>query len=206
MLLPFRRSDELLVFQDADGGFDVRVVRPIERRDRLSAKVIRQPAARLKGPSLASHNFELRSGLEVEEIAIRINDVLYYTLPCIAELVYPDPCKWKQFWETVCRSLMPHRENIIQDKHRVRSVSELTADRLPHGNPGAWTEAVIRDISREIDIAVDNLPEQLIGQLGVLEKCWPYIQKTARAYHRQKRFSGQPLWDHLLSECEHEAE
>ena len=41
MLLPFRRSDELLVFQDANGGIDVDVVRPKERRDRLSAKVIR---------------------------------------------------------------------------------------------------------------------------------------------------------------------
>ena len=49
VLLPFRRSDELLVFQDADGEFDVRVVRPIERRNRLSTEVIRQPAARFKG-------------------------------------------------------------------------------------------------------------------------------------------------------------
>ena len=39
MLLPFRRSDELLVFQDADGGIDVGVARPKERRDRLRAKV-----------------------------------------------------------------------------------------------------------------------------------------------------------------------
>ena len=41
MLLPFRRSDELLIFQDADGGIDVGVVRPKERRDRLRAKVVR---------------------------------------------------------------------------------------------------------------------------------------------------------------------
>ena len=40
----------------------------------------------------------------------------------------------------------------------MRSVSELTAERLPHGNPGAWTTEVIREISREFDIAVDNLP------------------------------------------------
>ena len=79
---------------------------------------------------------------------------------------------------------MPHRENIIRDEHRVRSVSELAAERLPRGNPGAWTTEVIREISREFDMAVDNLPEQLIVQLGVLEKCWPYIQKTSRTYYR----------------------
>ena len=95
-------------------------------------------------PSLGSHIFLLRSGCEVEEIAIRIND----TLPSVAELVYPDPAKWKQSWESVCRSLMPHRENIIRDKHRVRSISEFAADRLPHGNQGSWTAAVLRDIFR----------------------------------------------------------
>ena len=56
--------------------------------------------------------------------------------------------------------------------------------RLPHGNPGAWTAEVINEISREFNIAVDNLPEQLVVQLGVLEKCWPYIQKTRRTYCR----------------------
>ena len=39
--LPFRGSDELLIFQDADGGIDVRVVRLEERRNRLRAKVVR---------------------------------------------------------------------------------------------------------------------------------------------------------------------
>ena len=87
-----------------------------------------QLRVRAPTPSLGSHHFVLRSGFQVEEIAIRINDVLYYTLP---ELVYPDPSKWKQSWETVCRSVMPHRENIIRDEHRVRSVLELTAERLP---------------------------------------------------------------------------
>ena len=49
----------------------------------------------------------------------------------------------------------------------MRSVLELTAMRLPHGNPGAWTTEVIHEISRKFNIAVDNLPEQLIVQLGV---------------------------------------
>ena len=39
--LPFQGPDELLIFQDADGGVDVSVVRPEERRDRLRAKVVR---------------------------------------------------------------------------------------------------------------------------------------------------------------------
>ena len=58
----------------------------------------------------------------------------------VAELVYPDPSKWKQSWETVYRSLMPHRDNIIQDEDRVRSDSELTAMRLPHA--GAWRSSM----------------------------------------------------------------
>ena len=44
---------------------------------------------RTSAPSLGSHRFVLRSGSRIEEIAILIDDVLYYTLPCIAELVFP---------------------------------------------------------------------------------------------------------------------
>ena len=129
--------------------------------------------------SLGSHIFLLRSGCEVEEIAIRINDVLYYTLPSIAALVYPDPTKWKQSWE---------------------SASEFAADRLPRHNPGPWTAEVLRDISREFGISPAALPEQLSAQLGVLEKCWPYIRKNEglpllRA--EQEGLSGQSLRDHL---------
>ena len=65
-------------------------------------------------PSLGSHRFTLRSGSQIEEIAIMIDDVLYYTLPCIATLVFPEPDKWKKFWETVYRSLMPHRDSISE--------------------------------------------------------------------------------------------
>ena len=42
---------------------------------------------------------------------------------------------------------------------------------------------MLKDISRELNISVDTVPEQLGGQLGVLEKCWPYIRKTSKAYH-----------------------
>ena len=39
-------------------------------------------------PSLGSHRFTLRTGCRIEEIAILIDDVLYYTLPCIATLAF----------------------------------------------------------------------------------------------------------------------
>ena len=42
---------------------------------------------------------------------------------------------------------------------------------------------MLKDISREFNIPV---PYLISIQLGVLEKCWPYIQKTSRAYHRFK--------------------
>ena len=57
--------------------------------------------------SLGSHVFALCSAYEVEEVAIRINDVLYYALPSIAALVYPEPSKWKQSWETAQPPLPP---------------------------------------------------------------------------------------------------
>ena len=79
---------------------------------------------------------------------------------------------------------MPHRDSIIQDEERVRSVSKLPAMRPPHGNPGSWTAQVINEISREFKVSTDTLPEQLIVQLGVCEKCWPHIQKTRRTYRR----------------------
>ena len=56
--------------------------------------------------------------------------------------------------------------------------------RPPHGNPGAWAAEVINEIAREFNIPADKLPEQLVVQLGVCEKCWPYIQKTRRTYCR----------------------
>ena len=90
-------------------------------------------------PALGSHRFTLRTGCWSEEIAILIDDVLYYTLPCIATLVFPEPDTWKKSWETVYRSLMPHRHNIIEDEQRVKSVLELPFSPLPHGNPGPWT-------------------------------------------------------------------
>ena len=68
-----------------------------------------------------------------------IDDIPYYTLPCIAELVFPEPAKWKKSWETIYKSLMPHRDSIIQDQQRVRSVSELPDMHPPHGDPGSWT-------------------------------------------------------------------
>ena len=85
-------------------------------------------------PDLGSHRFKLRTGCRIEEILV--DGVLYYTLPSIATLVFPEPEKWKKSWETVYRSLMPHRRNIIEDEQRVKSVSELPFSPLPHGVPG----------------------------------------------------------------------
>ena len=135
-------------------------------------------------PSLGSHRFTLRTGCRIEEIAILIDDVLYYTLPCIATLAFPEPDKWKKSWETVYRSLMPHRHNIIEDEQRVKSVSELPFSPLPHGNPGPWADHVVREISSQFKISPDALPPQLIVQLGICEGCWPYIRKTKRTYHQ----------------------
>ena len=156
---------------------------PVRQVAATAVDLIHLPV-RTSVPSLGSHRFVLRSGSRIEEIAILIDDVLYYTLPCIAELVFPNPAKWKKSWETVYRSLMPHRRNIIQDEDRVRSVSELPATRPPHGNPGAWATEVINEIAREFNVSADKLPEQLVVQLGVCEKCWPYIQKTRRTCYR----------------------
>ena len=79
---------------------------------------------------------------------------------------------------------MPHRHNIIEDEQRVKSVSELPLSPLPHGNPGPWTDHVVREISSQFKISPDSLPPQLIVQLGICEECWPYIRKTKRTYHQ----------------------
>ena len=139
---------------------------------------------RQQAPALGSHCFTLRTGCRIEEIAILIDDVLYYTLPCIATLVFPEPDKWKKSWETVYRSLMPHRHNIIEDAQRVKSVSELPFSPLPHGNPGPWTAHVVKAISSQFQISPESLPSQLIVQLGICEESWPYIRKTKRTYHQ----------------------
>ena len=78
----------------------------------------------------------------------------------------------------------PHRRSIIEDEQRVKSVSELPFSPLPHGNPGPWTEHVVREISSQFKISPDSLPSQLIVQLGICEEGWPYIRKTKRTYHQ----------------------
>ena len=153
-------------------------------------------------PSLGSHRFTLRTGCRIEEIAISIDDVLYYTLPCIATLAFPEPDKWKKSWETVYRSLMPHRRNIFKDEQRVKSVSELPVSPLPHGNPGPWTEHVVREISRQFKISPDSLPPQLIVQLGICEEGWPLHSQdqtdVSPVPARQEERQEEPLRDPLL--------
>ena len=95
-------------------------VSPSENRIVLIPLAVRQHV-----PDFGSHRFKLRTCCRVEEIAIVVNDVLYYTLPSIAALVFPEPEQWKKSWETVYRSLMPHRRSIIEDEQRVKSISEF---------------------------------------------------------------------------------
>ena len=59
-------------------------------------------------PDLGSHRFKLRTGCRIVEIATLVDGVLYYTLPSIATLVFPEPEKWKKSWETCTpTSLLP---------------------------------------------------------------------------------------------------
>ena len=134
-------------------------------------------------PDLGSHRFKLRTGCRIEEIASLVDGVLYYTLPSIAALVFPEPEQWKKSWETVYRSLMPHLRSIIEDEQQIKSISELPFSQLPHGVPGPWTEQVVREISNHFQISPKSLPQQLIVQLGICEEGWPYIRRTTRTYH-----------------------
>ena len=113
-------------------------VSPSENRIVLLPLSVRQHV-----PDFGSHRFKLRTGCRVEEIAIVVNDVLYYTLPSIAALVFPEPEQWKKSWETVYRSLMPHRRSIIEDEQRVKSISEFPFSPPPHGVPGRWSETFL---------------------------------------------------------------
>ena len=61
-------------------------VSPSENRIVLIPLSVRQHV-----PDFGSHRFKLRTGCRVEEIAIVVNDVLYYTLPSIAALEFPEP-------------------------------------------------------------------------------------------------------------------
>ena len=140
-------------------------------------------AVRQQVPDFGSHRFKLRTGCRIEEIAILVNDVLYYTLPSIAALEFPEPEQWKKSWETVYRSLMPHRRSIIEDEQRVKSISEFPFSPPPHGVPGPWTDQVVREISNYFQISPKSLPQQLIVQLGICEDRWPYIRRTTRTYH-----------------------
>ena len=152
-------------------------------------------------PDLGSHRFKLRTGCRVEEIAIVVNDVLYYTLPSIAALVFPEPELLKKSWETVYRSLMPHRRSIIEDEQRVKSISEFPFSPPPHGVPGRWTDQVVRDISDYFQISPKSLPQQLIVQLGICEEKW-HISRTTRSYHRfstDKKNSHKNLFGIIFS-------
>ena len=75
---------------------------------------------------------------------------------------------WKKSWETIYRSHMPLRAEILRDTHRVRAISEFVPARLPEGEPGNWTRTILGDISCEFGIHVKDLPEQL----SVQGDCW----------------------------------
>ena len=172
-------------------------VSPSENRIVLIPLSVRQHV-----PDFGSHRFKLRTGCRVEEIAIVVNDVLYYTLPSIAALEFPEPEQWKKSWETVYRSLMPHRRSIIEDEQRVKSISEFPFSPPPHGVPGRWTNRVVRDISDYFQISPKSLPQQLIVQLGMCEEKWPYISRTARTYHHfstDKKNSQKNLFGIIFS-------
>ena len=131
-----------------------------------------------------------------------MNDVLYYTLPSIAALVFPEPELLKKSWESVYRSLMPHSRSIIEDEQRVKSISEFPFAQPPHGVPGRWTDQVVRDISDYFQISPRSLPQQLIVQLGICEEKWPYISRTTRTFHHfstDKKNSQKNLFGILFS-------
>ena len=156
-------------------------VSPSENRIVLLPLSVRQHV-----PDFGSHRFKLRTGCRVKEIAIVVNDVLYYTLPSIAALVFPEPEQWKKSWETVYRSLMPHRRSIIEDEQRVKSISEFPFSPPPHGVPGRWTDQVVREISDHFQISPKSLPQQL----------------TARTYHHfstDKKNSQKNLFGIIFS-------
>ena len=141
-------------------------------------------------------------GAGVEEIAIELDDVLYYTLPSIAALVFPEPELLKKSWESVYRSLMQHRRSIIEDEQRIKSISEFPLAQPPHGLPGRWTEQVLRDISDYFQISRRSLPQQLIVQLGICEEKWPYISRTKRTLHHfsaDKKNSQKNLFGIIFS-------
>ena len=168
-------------------------VSPSENRIVLIPLSVRQHV-----PDFGSHRFKLRTGCRVEDL----NDVLYYTLPSIAALEFPEPEQWKKSWETVYRSLMTQRRSIIEDEQRVKSISEFPFSPPPHGVPGRWTHRVVRDISDYFQISPKSLPQQLIVQLGICEEKWPYISRTARTYHHfstDKKNSQKNLFGIIFS-------
>ena len=149
-------------------------------------------SVRRQVPDLGSHRFKLRTGCRIEEM----NDVLYYTLPSIAALVFPEPELLKKSWESVYRSLMPHRRH----EQRVKSISEFPFAQPPHGVPGRWTDQVVRDISDYFQISPRSLPQQLIVR-HLRRKVAIYQQDytdVSPLLHGQKELAEEPLWDHLL--------
>ena len=128
-------------------------------------------------PSLGEHCFVLRSRLSIRETAVRIDDVQRYTLPSIAQLQLPAGIVLKGSWESICRSLL-FRDAIINDGHRMRSISELAASPLPEGEPGQWTSDMLGRIAQHFRSLPCDPPPQLSVQLGLLETCWPYVRKT----------------------------
>ena len=129
-------------------------------------------------PSLGERCFLLRSQLNIQEIAVRIDDMQYYTLPSIAKLQFPAGTVLKGSWESVYHSLQPFRDDIINDGHRIRSISELAASPLPEGEPGRRTNDVLDRIAQLFRSSPRDLPPQLSEQLGLLESCWLYVRRT----------------------------
>ena len=87
-------------------------------------------------------------------------------LPSIAQLQLPAGIVLRGSWESIYRSLLPFRDAIINDGHRIRSIS---------------TNDVLGRIAQHFRSLPRDLPPQLSVQLVPLESCWPYVRKMRMA-------------------------
>ena len=76
---------------------------------------------------------------------------------------------------------MPFRVEVLEDSNRVHAISEFDPSLLPDGTTGSWTYDVLDAIALEFDIRGACRSSV---QLGLLEQCWPYIQRTRMDFQR----------------------
>ena len=142
----------------------------------------------------------LRSGSRIEEIAILIDDVLYYTLPCIAELVFPDT-SWfatgriTQPLSAVSSAVMDHGDILQECHYLLHSISSQISILVAGHNVLKVTNAIRnhRFLPLHPPVLLRSLQQQRFPRCSHHSRHLRHRRRSPKASSARSTFTSMPI-------------